>query len=150
MLPSCVKRPLLLPASGTVETKPPQSQRWRWLWAPRPRRAVEEQTVKASALLAGGQEQALLISKFTICLKSEQEASPPKREAGQAPSGIPLKRLLSLSAVTCQPLCHFWKVDQGTSSQPEPVGAVKVTERKKTRAFHTGKTRQSPRLQVPG
>jgi hypothetical protein len=66
---------------------------------------------------------------------AQQEASPPKREAGQAPSGVPLKRQLSLGAVTWQPLCHFWKVDQETSPQPVPMGAAKVTERKKIWAF---------------
>lgn len=66
---------------------------------------------------------------------AEQEASPPKREAGQAPSGVPLKRQLSPDAVMCQPLYHFWKVDQETSPQPVPVGAAKVVERKKMWAF---------------
>lgn len=66
---------------------------------------------------------------------AEQEASPPKREAGQAPSGVPLKRQLSRGAGMCQPLCHFWKVDQETSPQPVPTGAAKVAESKTAREF---------------
>lgn len=103
-------------------------------------RVLEKQTewggqlVKSSALMAGGQEQKLFITKYIVCLKSYGRAGSEPTQARSRPGSLRCspEEAASLGAMTGQPLCHFWKVDQETSPQPVPTGAAKVAERKET------------------